>query len=85
MTGSCLSNKILTLTYFPIVMLVFLIELIKTLQKRSDAIYSEHFSAAKFDNFIRNKVLYSFNIFAQNIDRGYTLEPSHRGGSNEYP
>ena len=26
-----------------------------------------------------------FHIFAQNIDRGYTLEPSHRGGSNEYP
>ena len=26
-----------------------------------------------------------FLIFAQNIDRGYTLEPPHRGGSNEYP
>ena len=28
-----------------------------------------------------------FNIFlnfAQNIDHGYTLEPPHRGGSNEY-
>ena len=24
-------------------------------------------------------------IFAQNIDCGYSLEPSHRGGSNEYP
>ena len=24
-------------------------------------------------------------IFAQNIDCGYTLEPHHRGGSNEYP
>ena len=24
-------------------------------------------------------------IFAQNIDRGYTLEPPHSGGSNEYP
>ena len=23
-------------------------------------------------------------IFAQNIDGGYTLEPPHRGGSNEY-
>ena len=24
-------------------------------------------------------------MFAQNIDCGYTLEPSQRGGSNEYP
>ena len=24
-------------------------------------------------------------MFAQNIDRGYTLEPPRRGGSNEYP
>ena len=27
----------------------------------------------------------NFLIFAQNIDRGYMLEPPHRGGSNEYP
>ena len=26
-----------------------------------------------------------FLIFAQNISCGYTLEPPHRGGSNEYP
>ena len=26
-----------------------------------------------------------FRIFAQNIDCGYTLEPSRRGGSNAYP
>ena len=26
-----------------------------------------------------------FLISAQNIDCGYLLEPSHRGGSNEYP
>ena len=26
-----------------------------------------------------------FLMFAQNIDRGYTLEPPRRGGSNEYP
>ena len=26
-----------------------------------------------------------FHIPAQNIDRGYTLEPPRRGGSNEYP
>ena len=25
------------------------------------------------------------NIFAQNIDYGYTLEPPCRGGSKEYP
>ena len=26
-----------------------------------------------------------FLIFAQNMDRGYTLEPPQRGGFNEYP
>ena len=26
-----------------------------------------------------------FNISAQNIDSGYSLEPPRRGGSNEYP
>ena len=26
-----------------------------------------------------------FNIFAQNIDRGYMLEPPRRGDSNVYP
>ena len=26
-----------------------------------------------------------FNIFVQNIDREYTLEPPRWGGSNEYP
>ena len=26
-----------------------------------------------------------FHFFAQNIDCGYSLEPPHRGGSNEYP
>ena len=26
-----------------------------------------------------------FNIFAQNIDCGYTFEPAQRGGSSEYP
>ena len=31
------------------------------------------------------KIVDIFLIFAQNIDRGYTLEPPHRGGSNEYP
>ena len=27
----------------------------------------------------------TFNMFAQNIVCGYTLEPPRRGGSNEYP
>ena len=31
------------------------------------------------------KFLTVFFFFAQNIDRGYMLEPPHRGGSNEYP
>ena len=26
-----------------------------------------------------------FNIIAQNINFGYSLEPPRRGGSNEYP
>ena len=26
-----------------------------------------------------------FHIFAQNMDRGYMLEPPHWVGSNEYP
>ena len=31
------------------------------------------------------KILIFFNISAQNIDCGYSLEPPRRGGSNEYP
>ena len=42
------------------------------------------FSLVKFENSIRKK-LDIFLIFAQNIECGYTLEPPHRGGSNEYP
>ena len=37
---------------------------------------NENFHWKNFDIFL---------IFAQNIDCGYTLEPPHRGGSNEYP
>ena len=32
-----------------------------------------------------NKKSDIFHIPAQNIDCGYSLEPPHRGGSNEYP
>ena len=42
------------------------------------------FSSVKIENFTRKK-FDIFNILAQNIDCGYTLEPPRRGGSNEYP
>ena len=45
---------------------------------------TENFSALQTENFLL-KNLDIFLIFAQNIDCGYTLEPSHRGGSQEYP
>ena len=39
---------------------------------------------AKNENFqIKNS--YILHISYQNIDCGYSLEPPHRGGSNEYP
>ena len=44
----------------------------------------EIFSAIKIEIF-RLKNFDIFNIMAQNIDCGYTLAPSWRGGSNEYP
>ena len=47
-------------------------------------LYSAIFRGCKKDNF-QMKNYDNFLIFAQNIDRGYTLEPPQRGGSNEYP
>ena len=41
--------------------------------------YTEIFSAVKIENFTRKK-FDSFNIFAQNIDCGYTLEPPRQVG-----
>ena len=41
-------------------------------------------SEAKIENFIGKKKDI-FNIFNQNIDCGYMLEPPCRGGSNKYP
>ena len=38
----------------------------------------------KNENF-QIKILIFFNVSAQNIDCGYSLEPPRRGGSNEYP
>ena len=55
-----------------------------TLRNLVHAIYREFF-------FQKQKLKISLgkndilNIFAQNIDCGYTLEPPRRGGSNEYP
>ena len=46
--------------------------------------YIENFTTIKIENFqIKNPDI--FHISAQNIDCGYSLEPPHRGGSNEYP
>ena len=46
--------------------------------------YIENFTTQKRENFqIKNSDI--FHISAQNIDCGYSLEPPHRGGSNEYP
>ena len=39
---------------------------------------------SKKENF-QIKISDIFHISAQNIDCGYSLEPPHRGGSNEYP
>ena len=38
----------------------------------------------KNENF-QIKISDIFHTSAQNIDRGYSLEPPRRGGSNEYP
>ena len=43
--------------------------------------YTAIFHSCKNDNF-QMKI---FDIFAQKIDCGYTLETPQRGGSNEYP
>ena len=46
--------------------------------------YAEIFKRGKTITF-RWKVLDIILIFAQNIDRGYTLRSPKWGGSNEYP
>ena len=46
--------------------------------------YTENFTTKKMTIFqIKNSDI--FHISAQNINCGYSLEPPHRGGSNEYP
>ena len=37
------------------------------------------------NDFFHSKTFDIFNIFVQNINCGYTLEPPRRGGFNEYP
>ena len=39
----------------------------------------------KNENFQIKNSDFFFQISAQNIDCGYSLEPPRRGGSNEYP
>ena len=46
--------------------------------------YIENFTSKNLKIF-RWKPLKFFHISAQNINCGYSLEPPHRGGSNEYP
>ena len=46
--------------------------------------YTENFTTKKWKFFqIKNSDI--FHTSAQNIDCGYSLEPPHWGGSNEYP
>ena len=46
--------------------------------------YTAIFHGCKNSNF-QMKNCEVFLILAQNLDCGYTLEPPHRCGSNEYP
>ena len=45
--------------------------------------YTDIFSPVKIKNHQKNVDI--INIFALNIDRGCTLDPPRRDGSNEYP
>ena len=46
--------------------------------------YTENFSVVNLNCKFNRKKFNILGIFAQNIDRGYTLDPPQRGGSNEY-
>ena len=50
--------------------------------KKYPCIILKFSNAVKIENFTRKNDI--FNIFTQNIDRGYTLELPRRGGSSEY-
>ena len=54
-----------------------------TTQRPCNIESTHFFSAIKFENCM-GKIFDLFNIKAENIDCGYTLEPLRRSGSNEY-
>ena len=47
--------------------------------------YIDNFTSKNWKISDKIKISDIFQIFAQNIDCGYSLEPPWRGGSNEYP
>ena len=70
-------NSVITLSFLKKLVAV------ETLRKLAHAIYRDFFQKQKLK--IIGKKYDILNIFVQNIDCGYTLEPPRRGGSNEYP
>ena len=63
---------------------LFLYDTVQIITKTHLFKYIENFTTKKNENFqIKNS--YILHISDQNIDRGYSLEPPPRGGSNEYP
>ena len=55
-----------------------------SLRKLAHAVNSDSLIALKIEKF-QLKNVDIFLMFTQNIDFGHTLEPSRRGGYNEYP
>ena len=47
--------------------------------------YIENLTTKKMKVFRQKFWFFFFHISAQNVDYEYSLEPPHRGGSNEYP
>ena len=45
--------------------------------------FRDFFQLVKSENFIRKKEDI-FNVFAQNVDRRYSVEPTRRGGSSGF-
>ena len=56
-----------------------------TFRKHTHAIYRDFCLAEKLKISPEKKNNDIFDIFAQNIDYGYALEPPRRCGSNKYP
>ena len=54
-----------------------------SLRKQAHAIYIIVFGCKNLNFQWENFDI--FNVLAQNIDCGYTLEPPRRGSANEYP